>query len=128
MHTVTFEIWKYKPGSKRGFVTFDRMATHGELLEALKDYLSLVPWDECNACERFDYISILPNRPEDQLPVLVNIFADVVEGSSEGYYFHISGFDRQGKNHNAVTLKFFGTMEDTLRMLSVLQRFIFLTQ
>lgn len=127
VHTETFEIWKYKPCDRQGYVTFDRMATHKELLEALEDYLHLVPWDEGNALHRFDYITIYPNKPEEELPLLANIYADVVEGSSEGYYFHISGADRKGKHHVAITLRFFGPMEHALKMLTILQRFVFQT-
>ncbi len=127
MYTETFEIWKYKPSDRKGYLTFDRMATHKELLEALEDYLHMVPWDEVKAIERFDYITIYPNKPEDELPLLATIYADVVEGASEGYYFHISGSDRKGNGHIAITLKFFGTMEQALRMLTILQRFVFQT-
>ncbi len=94
---TNFEISKWKPDPARpqsNFVVFDSNCSVKDLISGLKEYLSNI--DYGNSGESvlclMDYILPCQNLlfADTEIPRFHFIYCYIVEGSSEGYYFHIS--------------------------------------
>lgn len=101
---IDFEFSKYeKHPTEKGMLRFVRMATYQELDDAFSNYLKKCSIEfygkTHNVYDVMDYISIsgYPRpKAKDQIPSLARVLNYVVEGGSEGYYFHIQAQTSDG--------------------------------
>jgi hypothetical protein len=134
--TAPLEFYKYKPKvDKPGFVSFDRMITYKELDNGLEEYLkSHTIKDERDgevksAYDWLDYVHVdyeARKKETAEIPQYHWIYAFMLHGSNEGFYFHIAARLRENENFtNIVTAKTLSfDISIALKINEIFNRFI----
>ena len=113
---------------KKAHWTEDRNATPEEICEALTEYLKSIPYKEDTIFGYMDYLSgswpISRDLYDKPIPAFQYIICYPVQGSSEGWYFHIEVYGIAGERVHLLTGKTLNGMEDALNINTEINRFI----